>query len=257
MNDYNKFLTVTAALCIGLFVAGCLTRGEAYTKKTLPDGTVIESRASIFGTGDKASEVAAEGLFADGTDEDLGAGFKQASAKQTSTGIDGTLAGMGTMFQGLAQLASAMQAAKTPAIAAQSASVASDADTVNYSPATAAAATEAAVDGSSSLAAKIKEAKEKLKPLVVVAGNTGCGYCTRLDAALDADTEFLTSPDFVLYRETSPWATNAAGKWTGGGLFPVVRVTEWDADGKIVCDTKLNRPAIADIKTAITKCFAK
>lgn len=256
MNDYNKFLTVTAALCIGLFVAGCLTRGEAYTKKTLPDGTVIESRASIFGTGDKASEVAAEGLFADGTDEDLGAGFKQASAKQTSTGIEGTLAGMGTLMQGMAQFMMASQGIKAQN-AATVASAASAAATVNSVADTGTTATESVVDGSSALAAKMAEAKTTQKPLVVVAGNTGCGYCAKLDAAISADTDFVNSSAFVLYRETSPWATNVAGKWTGGGNFPVVRITEWDTNGVIVCDNKLNRPSLADIKTALTTCSSK
>jgi len=95
------------------FVAGCLTRATAYTKTTHKDGSVTESVVSVFGTGDKASEIAAEGLFADGTAEDLVAGVKNAKASQQSTGIDGTLTGLGTLMQGMATFMASAQGVKT------------------------------------------------------------------------------------------------------------------------------------------------
>ena len=95
-------------------LAGCLTKATAYTVKTLPDGTVTESHVTIIGTGDKASKVAAEGLFADGTEEDLGAGVKNASASQQSTGLDGTLNGLGVLMGGMAKFMAASQGVKAP-----------------------------------------------------------------------------------------------------------------------------------------------
>ena len=106
----KKIMMLTIIGCLAMScIVGCLTRGSAYTKRTLPDGTVIESRASIIGIGDKASEVAAEGLFADGTEEDLGAGFKDAKASQQSTGIKETLEGIGSIIGPTAQLAAKTQ----------------------------------------------------------------------------------------------------------------------------------------------------
>ena len=121
----KRIMTMMMILAAVAFVSGCLTRGSAYTKKTLPDGTVTESRASIIGIGDKAAEVAANGLFADGNDDDLGAGFKDASAKQQSTGIDGTLTGLGTLMQGMATFMASSQGLKTAGAATSAAASAS------------------------------------------------------------------------------------------------------------------------------------
>ena len=108
-------------------VAGCFTSATAYTETKHADGSVTVSKVKIIGTGDKASQIASEGLFADGTAEDLGAGVKTASASQTSTGIDGTLAGLGTVLQGMAQFMAASQGAVIAGNGTQSASVASEA----------------------------------------------------------------------------------------------------------------------------------
>ena len=118
----KKLATMFMILAAVAFVSGCLTRATAYTKTTHKDGSVTESVVSVFGTGDKASEIAAEGLFADGTAEDLGAGVKNAKASQQSTGIDGTLTGLGTLMQGMATFMASAQGVKTATSAATSVS---------------------------------------------------------------------------------------------------------------------------------------
>jgi len=114
----SVYLTVWAlAFMLACFCSGCFTSATAYTKKTSPDGTVTESKVKIVGTGDKASQIAAEGLFADGAAEDLGAGVKTASSSQQSTGIDGTLNGLGSLMGGMAQFMAAAQGFKAPVAA--------------------------------------------------------------------------------------------------------------------------------------------
>lgn len=113
----NKAIMGIMAVTAMLFAAGCFTSAKARTIKTAPDGTVTESYVSIIGTGDKASEVAAEGMFADGTTEDLGAGVKNAKASQQSTGIGETMTGLGDLLKGLATLQGALQGIKVPVAA--------------------------------------------------------------------------------------------------------------------------------------------
>ena len=87
----KKLMMGAAMLAAVGMVAGCFTSARAYTETKHADGSVTVSRVNIIGTGDKASEIAAEGLFVDGTQDDLGAGVKSASATQQSTGIKETL----------------------------------------------------------------------------------------------------------------------------------------------------------------------
>ena len=256
----KKLISVAAMLAAAGMVAGCFTSATAYTKKTSADGVVTESKCSIIGTGDKVSQIAADGLFADGTTEDLGAGVKNANASQQSTGIDGTLNGLGALMTGMAQFMAASQGVKTtqavqPTPVAESSGEVESVGTsaLISKPDTLPAETVAA--NATVLADKMAEAKSSGKPLVVIAGNVGCGYCTKLDKLLDADAAFLARKDIILYRETSPWATNQAGKWTGGGNFPVLRVTQWDSSGQVVCDKKVNRPqSIAEIESSLNTC---
>ena len=231
----KKLISVAAMLAAVGMVAGCFTSATAYTK-TNPDGTK-ESRVSIIGTGDKTSQIAADGLFADGTSEDLGAGVKKASASQQSTGIGETLTGMGSLMQGMAQFMAASQGVKGAPLG------------VSVSPSTS-VATGAILSG------KVAEAKAAGKPLVVVAGSPDCSYCTSLDAALNGSA-LPSRSDIVLVRETAPWASNSALAWTGGGDAPIVRVTRWNADGTELCNAKLNRPNVAEIEAAIGACVAK
>jgi len=100
----KKLMMTAAVLAACGMVAGCFTAATAWTERTNPDGTKTVSKVRVIGTGDKASEVAAEGLFADGTTDDLGAGVKTASANQQSTGIKETLEGMGVLLSGLGSL---------------------------------------------------------------------------------------------------------------------------------------------------------
>ena len=81
----KKQIGMIGMLSVLLMACGCLTSITAETKKTAPDGSVTTSRVSVFGTGDKVAQSAAEGLFADGTDEDLGAGVKKGYAASWPT----------------------------------------------------------------------------------------------------------------------------------------------------------------------------
>lgn len=112
MKQIVMFAAMLAA--VGM-VAGCFTKAVAYTK-TNPDGSK-ESRVSIVGTGDKASQIAAEGLFADGAADDLGAGVKTANASQQSTGIKESLEGMGVLLTGIGSLVAKTQGLPVAAIA--------------------------------------------------------------------------------------------------------------------------------------------
>ncbi len=116
----KKLMMMFAALAAVGMVAGCFTSAAAFTKKTAPDGTVTEGRVKIVGTGDKASQIAAEGLFADGAAEDLGAGVKTASASQQSTGIKETLEGMGSLLGGIGALMAKTQGIPVAAVATTS-----------------------------------------------------------------------------------------------------------------------------------------
>ena len=113
-----KKLMMLAAVAVSVsMITGCLTRTLAQTKTTKPDGTVTESLVSVTGIGDKASEVASKGLFADGTPETLGAGVADAKASQQSTGVKETLEGMGGLLTGIGQLVATSQGIPvTPAV---------------------------------------------------------------------------------------------------------------------------------------------
>lgn len=134
----KRIILLVAIFAAVGFVSGCFTSATATTKRTLADGTVTETRCTVIGTGDKVSQIAADGLFADGTDEDLGAGVRKASANQQSTGIDGTLTGLGTLMQGMATFMASAQGVKAATTAASPAAAAAAA------PATAAPSTQSA-----------------------------------------------------------------------------------------------------------------
>lgn len=119
----KKMMMLAALAAVAGMTAGCFTSAVAFTKKTAPDGTVTESKVKIVGTGDKASQIAAEGLFADGASDDLGAGVKTASASQQSTGIKETLEGMGVLLTGIGTLVAKMQGVPVPSAVAGAESV--------------------------------------------------------------------------------------------------------------------------------------
>ena len=239
----KKLISVAAVLAAVGMVAGCFTSATAYTETKHADGSVTVSKVKVIGTGDKASQVAAEGLFADGTAEDLGAGVKTASASQTSTGIDGTLNGVANILLGVERLVAVKQGTQTE-------------QAVTRPPLGVSVSSSVSVATGAILSGKVAEAKAAGKTLVVIAGNPDCSYCTSLDAALNGSA-LPSRSDIVLVRETAPWARNSALAWTGGGDAPIVRVTRWNADGTELCNTKLNRPSVAEIEAAIGACVAK
>lgn len=245
----KKLISVAAVLAAVGVVAGCFTSATAYTETKHTDGSVTVSKVKVIGTGDKASQVAAEGLFADGTAEDLGAGVKTASASQTSTGIDGTLAAAGNLFAQGVQAGMAAYGAGIVGNGTQSASVATRPPLDSVSSARP-VATGAILSG------KVAEAKSAGKALVVVAADPACSYCAKFDAAVVSST-LATRNDIVFVREMAPWTDNSALAWTGGGDAPIVRVTTWKPDGSVACDQKLNRPSVAEVEAAITACVAK
>ena len=251
-------VSIMAALMAAACFTGCLTRASADAEKTVyPDGRVTyRSRTSIIGTGDKASDVAGKGMFADGNEDELGAGFKEAAASQQSTGIGETLTGMGSLMSGMAQFMMTAQGMKVPKAVAVTEGDA-DAPEVIAPSVSVPLVSEASVAAASNLAVKMAEAKKSGKPLVVIAGSPGCNFCTTFDKVLNNDASFSARSDIVVYREMSAWAGNQALKWTGGGAAPIMRVTQWDSDGSVICDKKVNRPrTIADIDAALSQCIA-
>lgn len=180
----KTLISVAAMLAAVGMVAGCFTSATAYTETKHTDGSVTVSKVKIIGTGDKASKVAAEGLYADGAPDDLGAGVKKASASQTSTGIDGTVNALGGLMAGMAQFMAASQsvpAAKAQVAPPVAAPVA--ATTPNAAPYTFAAAT---TDGGKAVSATVPATISGDGISVVILGNRStCGYCKSLWGGLD------------------------------------------------------------------------
>ena len=94
MKKYNYMMMIIAAIGIA-GLSGCGTIAYTESEKTSPDGQVTRTKAKVMGFGDKAAQVAAEGMFSDGTDEDLGSGFAKAKATQESSGVADTLVAFG------------------------------------------------------------------------------------------------------------------------------------------------------------------
>ena len=217
----KKLISVAAMLAAVGMAAGCFTSATAYTETKHADGSVTVSKVKVIGTGDKASQVAADGLFADGTQEDLGAGVKTASASQQSTGIDGALKGVGDLLGGIAAVMRAYPAAGAiPAVPA-------------VQPAAAGAAQTAAVDGGCTFAAATTHDMVPTEYNGVpgengigVYGKSGCGRCAAYAAA---------HPDVALidigneqYRKTMWDTLKNRFKFTGTNVNLPVAIT---ADG--------------------------
>ena len=243
----KKLISVAAVLAAVGMLAGCFTSATAYTETKHADGSVTVSKVNVIGTGDKASEIAAEGLFADGTQDDLGAGVKTASANQTSTGIDGTLAGLGTVLQGMAQFMAAAHVAGIAGNGTQSASVAPEAG------------------GAQSISEIVRGPSVDRSAVsgvggatVAIVGNRAtCAYCRTLWAGIDAaalsdavcgaaviDADAAANPEAYQARRPS-----------GAFAYPLIRV--YGADGKLAGEFSgrgLTQAAIiAKVKT-LTGC---
>lgn len=214
----KKLMTIAVLFSVMMAVTGCLTRASAHTKKTVySDGRVVyESDTSIIGTGDKASQVAGEGMFADGTEEDLGAGFKKGNASQQSTGIGETLNGLGALMGGMAKFMAASQGVKAPQV------VIPDADSsVENSPETVASAALPAMsevlystDGYGGAPGTAGEG---------VYGRPSCGRCRAYRAA-HPDTQIINLDDPA--NRAAMWAALRARGFKGTSAALPVAVTE-------------------------------
>lgn len=239
----KKLMMTAAVLAACGMVAGCFTSATAWTERTNPDGTKTVSKVSVIGTGDKASQVAAEGLFADGQPEDLGAGVKTASANQTSTGIDGTVSALGSLMSGMAQFMA--QARAVPAIV------------------------PGAPNGTSAASAPMKGEYDSPIPSgtvaalpgtgvgVVVLGNRAtCGYCAAFWARMDAKDLAAACCGAVIIDADKTDAPNLYQAFApaDGFQYPLVRVYEGgQLKGEFVSRGDLPDAVFAKIKE-LTSC---
>lgn len=218
----KKLFSLLALIAVTACVSGCLTSAKAYTKKTMPDGTVTESVVKIVGTGDKASEIAAEGLFADGADDSLGAGVKSAKASQESTGIQGTLAGMGTLLNGMAQFMAASQRLPVAQVAVtdQSAKASAPPETL-------------AITDADSAAPDQKDAQSvagtnSAVTVVILGDRASCSLCRSLWSYLDAAALSASLCGASVVDADRTDAPTEFGKYrpSSGFSYPLVRVYE-------------------------------
>lgn len=242
-------IVLTVAAGAALIISGCVT-ATGYAERTEKDG-VVSTRAkyTLFGGG-AAAQQAIQGLAIDGDKDAPGVALEAANNSQDSTSAIQALVRLGAI------LGPFMPGAPAAAPRVQATAPLPPDDVAG--PASATSAPAASVPVSAALTAAKAEAVASGKPLVVLASDPACGYCAKLDRAIAAGGEdLLTRPDIVLYRESAPWANNAALRWTGGGAAPILRVTSFDPDGKVLCDKKVNRPqTVGDIEAAVRACVA-
>lgn len=226
-NNMKKSIMIMVAsimlVMIGM-VAGCYTSATAYTKNTLPDGTVVESNVKIIGTGDKASQIAAEGMFADGTVEDLGAGFKNANASQESTGIQGTLAGMGTLMTGMAEFMKAAQQVNPATIAVPSISTPAPA-TSKQEVSVEAAANPQPLSQNNIKGQNVVNANSNAE-IVILGNRETCPLCRTLWSKLDVKNLSSAACDASVIDadKTDNASVYAAKRPTVGFEYPYVRI---------------------------------
>ena len=208
-----RTMAVLAALAAAAFMAaGCVTRVTARTRSNTDGST--ESYVTVLGTGDKASDVASEGLFADGTRETLGAGVANAKASQQSTGVDGALAAAGNLF-------------------AQGVQAGMAAYGMRAAPAAGGAGAFAPV--SAPVSAPLSAVSGDGYGFVAVLGNRAtCSLCRSLWAGLDAAalSERLCGAGVIDADATANASEYAKYRPDGPFAYPLVRV--FGADGKPV-----------------------
>ena len=242
----KKLMMAAAVLAACGMVAGCFTSATAWTRKTDTKGNVTESRVSVIGTGDKASQVAAEGLFADGASDDLGAGVKTASASQQSTGIKETLEGVGSLLGGLGAFMARAQGAPVTAIA------------------------PVAPNGTSAASAPEKGEYDSPVPTgtvsalpgtgigVVVLGNRAtCGYCAAFWARMDAKDLASACCGAVILDADKTDAPNLYQAFApaDGFDYPLVRVYEGGVlKGEFVSRNDLPPALFEKIKALTAGC---
>jgi len=202
----KKMMMLAALAAVAGMTAGCFTSAVAFTKKTAPDGTVTESKVKIVGTGDKASQIAAEGLFADGAADDLGAGVKTASANQKSSGVKETLEGMGVLLSGIGTLVAKTQGVPVPSAVA-------GAESVIQNP-------EAGTEGGDTEYSSDGYAGAPGADGVGVYGRPGCSRCRSYKAA-HPETQIIDIDSAG--NRADMWAALKLRGFTGGSVdLPVV-----------------------------------
>jgi hypothetical protein len=201
----KMMMFAVCATLIGM-TAGCFTSATAYTETKHADGSVTVSRVNVIGTGDKASEIAAEGLFADGAADDLGAGVKTASANQQSSGVKETLEGMGVLLTGIGSLVAKTQGLPVAATAPVS---------TDTAPAVS-AETDHSTEGFSASPGSAGEG---------VYGRPSCSRCQAYKAA-HPDVQMIDIG--VAANRAAMWAALRARGYTGTSVALPVAVT---ADG--------------------------
>jgi hypothetical protein len=239
-NNMKKFITIVGAtMLIGTMcalVSGCFTSAKAYTKTTNPDGTVADSYVGVVGTGDKASQVAAEGLFADGAPDAFGAGVKSASASQTSTGIDGTLADLDTIMQSMVQLMAIIQSGGLVAPSVQNGNaetgVAPFTGAVKSAPA--ASPPKSVING------------EGAAEIVILGNRATCSLCNTLWGKLDVASlsEQAGGVNVIDADKTDNAAVYATTRPTGSFSWPYVRIFK---DGAVLDEFSARGMNQADI----------
>lgn len=234
-----------ALIVCSVFLSGC----------AVIHGAAGDSKYTGFAFGEKASSTLA-GLNITETQTEDGAITLERGVGVDKSGVSGE-ADLGKILGNLLLLGLQSQGVPT-----SSGSTAVDSSAAAVEPTVATQPTVystpvATTTTAAALNAKIDEAKASGKPLVVIAGSPACGFCVNLENVLSADATFNTRSDIVVYREMADWGSNFALKWTGGGSAPIMRVVQWGASGKAVCDKKVNRPqTIADIEAALSSCVA-
>lgn len=89
-----KQIIVITMLTLAIMLTGCQSVLKATAEKTSPDGTVVKTALTLRSSGDKMSELAAEGAFAEALTDHPAAGVNKAGTKQESSGTDAILAGV-------------------------------------------------------------------------------------------------------------------------------------------------------------------
>ena len=250
----KKFITMVGLFAVMMAMTGCLTRASAHTKKTVySDGRVVyESDTSIIGTGDKASEVAGEGMFADGTEEDLGAGFKKGNASQQSTGIAETLGGVAQVLEVVDRIKSG--ATKTRMASSSEAvvqDVAQEPDAVIVpAPAPAAASKPKSVVTAEGV------------PTVAILGNRAtCSRCSTLWGKLDAAalSESLCGASIIDADKTDNPAEYARLRPKTAFNYPLALV--YTGDGKLAGQfgaAGMTQDALAErVRAMVPECVTK
>ena len=237
-----KMFAALVAVSAGMFIGCASTKAYTITKNT--DGSTTKSYVSVTGLGDKAAAVAAEGVFADGNKDDLGAGLKNATASQKSSGADKVIAALGT----------ALVSVVTAQPGTRSAPVATP-ETVNVSSAPAITA--------SSIASEKKVYVDRTlttggnNPEIVIIGNReSCSLCRGLWSQIDVASLSAATCDsnIVDADATDNPSVYSAKRPRTGFSYPYIRVY---LDGNIVDEFSARGMSQSDIASRSSKVIGE